>query len=305
MSARSETYPRPGALPDVIPGSLGDDLYRRDFTVNAIAFVLHGESAGEIIDPHNGQDDLAAERIRAIRPGSFTEDPSRVVRALRYSARLGFRMDQHTELEVRAAAGDVVLSHGRVADEVARLLNETSAPAGLGMAEAIGLPWPDSDPLRDDRLAALDVALARPGAPAPTVWALRLGLGVRPEAAEAASLPQWARAIAREVREGLALGVALAERSVPSEIDAVLRDQAPAVQVGAFIAGASAVSRWWAEWRDLAPLVTGTDLVAAGIAPGPVIGRCLQAVRAAALDGSVHDREGQMALALAEARRGR
>jgi tRNA nucleotidyltransferase (CCA-adding enzyme) len=303
VSARRETYQHPGALPDVTPGSLDDDLRRRDFTINAIAFVLHGESTGTIIDPHGGRADIAAERIRVIRAGSFIEDPSRVVRALRYAARLAFRMEDGTEAEARDAAHAVTLDQSRVADEVARLLAEASAPAGLRMGEAIGLSWPDPDPLRDDRLAAIDTTLARPGAPAPTAWALRLGLGVDPVAAETAALPQWARAIAREVRGGLALGATLAGRSRPSEVDAILRDQAPAAQVGASIAGADVVARWWSTWRDLAPDVTGSDLVAAGVAPGPEIGRALRAVRAAVLDGEVEGRGEQMAMALAEAGR--
>jgi tRNA nucleotidyltransferase (CCA-adding enzyme) len=301
VSARRETYPYPGALPDVTPGSLDDDLRRRDFTVNAIAFVLHGDAAGTIIDPHGGRADIGAERIRVIRPGSFLEDPSRVVRALRYAARLAFRMEEGTEAEAREAASVVTLDQSRVADEAARLLAEASAPAGLRMGEALGLTWPDPDPLRDDRLAAIDPTLARPGAPAPTAWALRLGLGVHPGAAEAAALPQWARAIAREVRDGLALGVTLAGRTRPSEVDAILRDRAPAAQVGASIAGADVVARWWETWRDLVPEVTGSDLVAAGVAPGPAIGRALRAVRAAVLDGEARDRGEQMAMALAEA----
>jgi len=303
VSARRETYPHPGALPDVAPGTLHDDLLRRDFTINAIAFVLHGKSEGMLIDPHDGRADIAAERIRVIRAGSFVEDPSRVVRALRYAARLAFRMEEETEGEAREAVHAVTLDQSRVADEVARLLAEASAPAGLRIGEALGLAWPDPDPLRDDRLAAIDPTLARPGAPAPTAWALRLGLGIRPDAAAGAALPQWARGIAREVRDGLALGTRLAGRTRPSEVDAILRDRAPAAQVGASIAGADVVADWWATWRDLAPEVTGSDLVAAGVAPGPAIGRALLAVRAAVLDGEVSGRGEQMAMALAEAGR--
>jgi len=300
VSARKETYRHPGALPDVAPGSLDDDLRRRDFTVNAIAFVLHGDGAGTIIDPHGGRRDIVAERIRLIREGAFAEDPSRVVRALRYAARLAFRMEESTEAEAREAAASATLDQSRVADEAARLLAEGSAPVGLGMGQAIGLAWPDPDSRRDDRLAALDATLGRPGAPAPTVWALRLGLGVRSDAVQSAALPQWARAIAREVREGLALAPALTGCDRPSDVDALLRDRAPAAQVGAALAGAQVVGRWWGEWRDLVPEVTGSDLVVAGVAPGPAIGRALRAVRAAVLDGEVHGRGEQMAMALAE-----
>ena len=301
VTARRETYAQPGALPDVEPGDLADDLARRDFTVNAIAYVLHGEGENGIIDPHDGRADIAAERIRTLRPGAFREDPSRVVRALRYAARLGFRMEEGTEAEARESAPQASLESSRVADEAARLLAEGSAPVALAMADAIGVPWPDPDERRDDRLAALVGALARPGAPAPSAWALRLGLGVRPEAAACAAMPAWARALAAEVRAGLSRAADLQGEAPPSRIDAMLRDMPQAAQVGALVGGADVVSRWWAEWRDMAPEVTGADLVAAGVPPGPAIGRALRAVRAAMLDGQVNGRGEQMALALAEA----
>jgi tRNA nucleotidyltransferase/poly(A) polymerase len=303
VTARRETYAAPGALPDVTPGGIDDDLARRDFTVNAIAYVLHGDGAGGIIDPHGGRHDILAERIRLLRTGAFTEDPSRVVRALRYAARLGFRMEESTEAEARAAAGSVRLDQSRVADEARRLLGEDSCTIALAMGEALGIDWPDPDPLRSDRLAALDTALARPGAPAPAAWALRLGLGVRAEAAAGASLPQRARASAAEVRQGLQLARDLAKVSQPSRIDSELGAVPAATQVGALVGGADVVARWWGEWRDVAPEVSGADLVAAGVSPGPVIGRTLRRVRAAVLDGEVHGRGEQMALALSEAGR--
>jgi tRNA nucleotidyltransferase (CCA-adding enzyme) len=301
VTARREAYARPGALPDVTPGTLDDDLARRDFTVNAIAFVLHGDGAAGIIDPHGGRDDIVAERIRLIRPGAFEEDPSRLVRGLRYAARLGFRMDVPTEAEARAIAPGVSLDSSRVADEAARMLSEDAAPLALGMAQALGAGWPDPDPLRDDRLNMLPVVLARAGAPAPPTWALRLGLGVDEAAVRSAAVPQWARGVAAEVRVGLATAPLVTGASRPSEVDALLRDLPAAQQVGALVAGAEAVARWWAEWRDAAPAVSGADLVAAGVAPGPAIGRALRAVRAAVLDGEAGEPEQQLAIALAVA----
>lgn len=303
VTARREVYAAPGALPDVTPGTLADDLGRRDFTVNAIAFVLHGEGSGGIADPHGGRDDIRAECIRLLRPGAFAEDPSRLLRAFRYASRLGFRMADRTGAEAREAAPGVALGSSRVADELARLLAEDDAPAALAMAHALGCPWPDADPLRDDRLRAVPVALSRPGAPAPPAWALRLGLGVLPGHVAVAAVPQWARAVAAGVREGIALAPVVTGRRAPSEVDALLRDRPPAAQVGALIAGADVVATWWSDWRDMAPGISGTDLVAAGMAPGPAIGRALRAARAAMLDGRATTRDEQMAVALSTAGR--
>lgn len=302
VSARRETYRAPGALPDVAPGSLSDDLARRDFTINALAFGLHGPRAGDLLDPFDGIADIAAGCIRLVRSGAFDEDPSRVVRALRYSARLGFRMDSDTAVEARSAAGAVDLAVPRVAEEVIRLLGEVSAPDALALGAAIGLGWPDPDPARDDRLVALMVALSRPAAPSPPVWAMRLGLGVRAEAITASCLPAWSKGVADEVRVGLALGPDLPSGERPSLIDAALRNRPVATQVGALVAGAEVVARWWTEWRDAVPHVTGTDLVASGVSPGPGIGRALARVRGAMLDGAVTGRDEELALALAAVR---
>ncbi len=301
VSARRESYSAPGALPDVQPGTLADDLARRDFTVNAIAYRLSGAGRGSLVDPHGGRDDLAARTLRVIRPGSFGEDPSRVVRALRYASRLGFQLDAETATQARVCLATLNLASSRVGDELRRLLHEDSAASALDIACALGADWPDPDDRRGDRLGAVPWALARPGAPAPPSWALGLGLGLTPERAATAAVPGWARAVALEVRAGVGLATALRSVSRPSEVDAMLRDRSAAEQVGALIGGAEVVAQWWEEWRDCTPEVGGADLVAAGMAPGPAIGRALRAVRCAVLDGDGGDRDAQLRLALAVA----
>ena len=298
VGARSERYPSPGALPEVTPGTLADDLARRDFTVNAIAYRLSGASAGEIVDPHGGRADLAAGCIRVMRDGAFDEDPSRVVRALRYAARLGFALDSGTAAQARDCLRTLDLGASRVGDELRRLLDEASCVDALDLAVALGADWPDPDPARSLRLGAIAPALAQPGAPQPATWALRLGLGLTPAQVGVVAVPQWARAVAAEARNGLGLAARLSGVDRPSQLDASLRDRPDAEQVGALIGGAEQVARWWAAWRDCNPDIDGSDLVAAGVRPGPGIGRALAVVRAAVLDGEVGDRDAQLSLAL-------
>jgi tRNA nucleotidyltransferase/poly(A) polymerase len=81
---RAETYPHPGALPEVEPAPLERDLARRDFTVNAMALPLDGR--GQLVDPHGGRVDLRAGLLRVLHPGSFADDPTRALRAARYAA---------------------------------------------------------------------------------------------------------------------------------------------------------------------------------------------------------------------------
>src|SRR5215212_11853524 len=82
---RAESYPRPGALPEVRPAPIAEDLARRDFTVNAMAFPI-AEHA-QLIDPHGGLEDLRAGRLRVLHGESFVDDPTRALRAARYGAR--------------------------------------------------------------------------------------------------------------------------------------------------------------------------------------------------------------------------
>lgn len=296
VSARTETYPVPGALPVVGPGTLSDDLARRDFTVNAMAVGLSGRADGVLADPHGGLADLDAAVIRAVRQGSFAEDPSRLVRAARYAARLGFALAPGTEAEARATAPALDHESARVGDELRRLLAEDAAAAALDLLGALGVPW--IAPGAPAAIRALDVAAGRLDVPQVPRWAVRLGVAVTPPALAGAAVPGWARGVAREVADGPELAGRLSTLSRPSAIDAVLRARPPAALVAALAAGAETVATWWERDRRRGAAIGGADLMAAGVPPGPAIGRALGAVRAAVLDGEVEGREDQMDLAL-------
>jgi tRNA nucleotidyltransferase (CCA-adding enzyme) len=94
--ARTETYAQPGALPEVTPGTLKTDLFRRDFTVNAMAVHLNLDRYGELIDLYRGQQDLNQKIIRVIHEESFIDDATRIWRAIRYEQRLGFQIEPDT-----------------------------------------------------------------------------------------------------------------------------------------------------------------------------------------------------------------
>ncbi len=95
-TARSETYARPGALPAVTPSSIEKDLFRRDFSINAMAISLTTEHYGQLLDPHHGKDDLHSHLIRILHPDSFSDDATRILRAIRYEQRLGFNLEHET-----------------------------------------------------------------------------------------------------------------------------------------------------------------------------------------------------------------
>lgn len=306
VSARRERYPSPGALPEVAPGSLLDDLARRDFTINAIAYRLSGPWAGELVDPHGGRADLRNRLVRALRSGAFVEDPSRVVRAARYAARLDFRLERRTEGRAREVARLLDLASARVADELRRLLDEPTAAWALDLLARLGAPWLAAAPPGAElaeRFAALDRALAHPRAPRLPAWPLRLGLTVPAGALARAALPGWARGLAQEAAAGAALAARLAGAVLaPSRLDALLGAAAPATCATALALGAEVVGTWWERWRDAGLDIRGADLVRAGVRPGPAIGRGLRAARAAMLDGKAPTREEQLRVALEASR---
>lgn len=300
VGARREHYPRPGALPVVEPGSLADDLSRRDFTVNAMAFGLGGEGAGLLHDPHGGRADLDARLLRTLRAGSFAEDPSRLVRAARYVARLGLRLEPATAAEAAAAAPALDPGSARVADELGRLARELPAGPALAVLARIGVPW--VLPGAGERVAAIDRALAAGGAPDLAPWAARLGAAVDGATLRASALPGWVRDTALAVGEGWSAAPHLTGLRRLSQLDAALARAHPAFGVGALAGGAEGVARWWTDARDRRAAIDGDDLRRAGIAPGPALGRGLLAARAAMLDGATPDAEGQLAVAIAAAR---
>jgi len=126
-TARRETYERPGALPRVERGTIQDDLLRRDFTVNAMAMALNKASFGRLIDPRGGQRDLRRRLVRVLHPKSFIDDPTRILRAVRFEERLGFRRERATARWLKAAVADRALftvQKHRLRDELVPLFQE-------------------------------------------------------------------------------------------------------------------------------------------------------------------------------------
>lgn len=109
--ARTEFYEYPAAAPKVEQGSLKQDLFRRDFTINAMALSLNFETFGQLIDYYNGREDLRDKKIRVLHNLSFVEDPTRIIRALRFESRYGFSMTEATRGFALKAIEDGVLEH--------------------------------------------------------------------------------------------------------------------------------------------------------------------------------------------------
>lgn len=279
-TARAETYPHPGALPEVEPtAGIAADLARRDFTINAMAIPLRRDP--ELIDPHRGQGDLEAGLLRILHSRSFEDDPTRALRAARYIARLGLELEPDTaELLSQADLGAV--SADRRDAELLRLAGERQAVRGFGLLAEWGLLSLDADKVElADRAADL---LAEPP------WA---EVAPRDQAILAAAMGRWggAEALATERPERPSEAVRLARAAGPIEL------------VLARAMGAEWLDRYLSEWRGVALEIDGDDLIAAGLKQGPQIGLGLAEALRRKLDGELSGRESELAAALKTARR--
>ncbi len=293
VTARRERYPRPGVLPEVEAAGIDEDLRRRDFTVNAMAYRLRGGEL-ELIDPFGGQQDLENGVLRALHARSFVDDPTRLLRGARYAARLGLTPEPETQGWIAAAVADGVLdtvSGDRVRHEWERTAAEDRPAAAArlwvqwGIAAALGLPA-SVDGL--ERLGRADPELAL------AAWLAGEGTGRAAAALGLSGAP--ADRLAR--RASLRLAPAL-EAGPADAAEALLgaEDGEVAVLVAARPDLAGAVQAARAAIAAL-PAISGRDLLGAGVPPGPGIGAGLRAARRAFWAGEASDRQGMLQMAL-------
>lgn len=308
VRARAERYARPGALPAVLPASLADDLARRDVTINAMALRLNGQDAGELIDQHGGQADLRAGLVRVLHDRSFQDDATRILRAVRYAGRLGFRLEEGTECLLRRDLSYLdSIGGARLRHELERIAHEERAGAivalalGLGVFEALGalvrvsvrqitaierIPVNASPAHRD----AIFFCLLDSGESSDQTEALisRLTLTGR-QAAAVRGLEGLRRDEGRLGTDGLKASevVALLSGKAPDAIEALaLLTDTPALR--------DRLRLYLDEWRFVRPRLNGRDIELLGVPHGPDVGAALDALRAARLDSVVPTRNDEV-----------
>jgi tRNA nucleotidyltransferase (CCA-adding enzyme) len=314
VTSRRESYDEPGALPRVEAAPLREDLARRDFAVNAMAIALKGDDLGHLYDPHGGLPDLNASVLRVLHERSFADDPTRLLRGVRFEARLGFRFDPDTEVLAREAVGSEALatvSADRTGRELVKILEETEAPAAVKRLKELEIhtalhPALDPDP---EQVASAALGAVTLGANRVTSELAAMVVG-DPQELDlwVAALPLEARdrdAVARAARVGPRLCAALREREhTPSELRALLGSEPPEALALALALGAPAepVLRWATSLSAVGLEIGGDDLLDAGVPEGPAIGRALEETLRRKLDGLVDGRDEELETALAVAR---
>ena len=296
VRARAESYPQPGALPEVRPGSIDEDLARRDFTVNAIAVAL---SDGSVHAVEHAGEDLDARRLRVLHDASFRDDPTRLWRLARYAARLGFAIEERTLQLASEAVADGALttvSGVRLGNELRLALREPDPVAALVEATSLGLLPPGFVPVRPDEA----LALLPPGEGRPDLVILAASCA----GMDARALLAWLdhmgfTAPDRDLvaaASRFVTGAPLRAATTPAEIARAARG-APIEAVA--LAGGENARRWIDELRHVELQITGDDLLAAGVPQGPEIGERLRRALERLLDGEIPpERDAELAAAL-------
>jgi tRNA nucleotidyltransferase (CCA-adding enzyme) len=301
-------------LPTVEPGSIEEDLHRRDFTINAMAVSLKGDALGELVDPFGGREDLEAERIRVLHDRSFIDDPTRILRAIRYEDRYGFRMDDETVALARSciATGHVGdLSGARLRDELIALLEEGDVSHAIPRLGELGAQKEihphvvaDGEAVRlFDRLRELNARYAL-GVPA---W--RLGLEALARKLPHEEIGPWlhglkvrrsdASQIAAAIEDGPRIAEQLrADAVAPADVVALAEPRAPDAPLFALaLSDLPQLHDYFDRLGSIRLEISGADMAELGLAESPRVGEILGELRRRKLNGELDGRESELAAA--------
>jgi tRNA nucleotidyltransferase (CCA-adding enzyme) len=315
ITARTEFYEQPAALPTVESSSIKMDLHRRDFTINTLALRLDGEHLGKIYDYWGGLSDLQKGSIRVLHALSFVDDATRLLRAVRFEQRFDFRIETRT-LALMEESLPLIhkLTGARLRHEINLIMAEPKASAMLSrlaeldILKAIhsGLPW---DETIQQQLSELNIDQIGPSWNLPNqadrltllqtlsylVW-----LGQLPE-------PTLRSIVSRLRFKGdmnkLLISTSKLSRVLPNlkqakpSVIVQELDQAPRLAIYAACLVIpdenihNFVKKYIDQWAKVEPLTTGDDLRGMGLPPSPAIGQILKALRDAWLDEEIHSPE--------------
>jgi len=306
--ARLESYARPGALPDIEPGSIEDDLIRRDFSINAMAVELNPKSFGHLIDLYSGQKDLEGGLIRVLHEKSFIDDSTRIWRGLRYEQRLDFRLEAET-LRLLKRDKDMLdgISGDRIRYELECILAEEQPEkvllraAGLGLLVKLHPSLEDGSHLADIFIHARKMSLHKK-APLALYMAL-LAYNLNEEEKEQfISYLRLPKMIAQSLRDSQIIKSRLPKlasaKLKQSDIYHLLHGYSNDALKASLIAADSEATRrniqlYIDKLRNIRPQLTGNNLMDMGIPEGPQIKEILNKLLDARLDREVRTLEGE------------
>lgn len=322
ISARTEFYTHPTALPTVQRGSIKLDLHRRDFTINTLALRLDGYHYGTLYDFWGGLNDLRQGVVRSLHSLSFVDDPTRMLRAVRFEQRFDFRIEERT-LQLLKEALQLMdrISGDRIRHELDHILDENKAVKMLARLDELHLLTAIHKDLKWDawtahRIAALSEAVRQEARQeweleswqpfelkrslGYILWLMRLPLE---KSRRVLSRLKLTRSLAEDAVAAWRLWRELASLvgSSPSTITKHLENYSVLSIYAVYLATDEPKQQeilmdFMKEWRKITPTITGHDLRDMGLAPGPAYRFILEALRAAWLDGKVKNEAEEAAL---------
>ncbi len=311
-TARSETYARPGALPAVTPGTINEDLIRRDFSINALAISLAANNYGELVDPYLGRTDLEHRLIRVLHSRSFTDDPTRILRGVRYEQRFGFEFEAQTaHLLKRDIPILDTISGDRIRHELELILKEQRPELAVKRLGELGILARLGPSLKGDGWIVEKFGKARrlkKPTQLPSLYFCLLIYSLNETAIEQslARLNMPAR-LSKAMRDTLRLKTRLPLLDAPalksSQIYYLLTEYDPlAIQANAIATESPIVRRslqlFLTKLRYVRTALDGEELKRLGISRGPEMGRVLRILHKAKLDGEVRTRADERKLAV-------
>jgi tRNA nucleotidyltransferase (CCA-adding enzyme) len=322
-TARHEYYARPGALPTVETSSIKRDLYRRDFTMNTLAVNLNTKSFGQLIDFFGGARDIKEKVIRVLHNLAFVEDPTRIMRAIRFSTRFSFTISKHTLTLMKGALKMQMfdkIEGKRLLNELIHILNEKNPIPALTMMAGFGIPQALHPALNlTSRTVELMESISGVlswwkylfAKDSVEIWVVyflefteslgdeefdqvmkRLSI-VRPKLKDLGhERAHIRRTLAAFSRDQLNRPSRIVETLRHFSVDALLFMMARTARE----ATRMAISEYITTLRHVNPLLTGKDLIAMGYEPGPIFGKILAALRDARLDGEAVTKQDEINL---------
>jgi tRNA nucleotidyltransferase (CCA-adding enzyme) len=310
-TARSEIYRKPGALPLVQPGSLMSDLYRRDFTINAMAVDLNPKRYGKLIDFLGGWNDLLNKQLRVMHNDSFVDDATRIWRAIRYEQRLNFHLEPVTLRLLKKCVSMLdTISGDRIKHELATVFREEQPERVLRRAARLGVlsklhPSLIADGWLGNKFRQARRIYVDRMVPVELYYAL---LGYRLTLNEADRLNAYLsppRLVSHAVTDAIGLKTRLDSLTQPglshSKIYGFIEEYPEVAVTANRIAAESPLirrrlQRYLDVLRYVKPVLTGGDLKKMGVSPGPQMKLILRTLLEARLDGKVAVREDEVAI---------
>jgi tRNA nucleotidyltransferase (CCA-adding enzyme) len=305
-TARAETYARPGALPTVKPGTIMDDLARRDFAINAMAIELNPHHFGELIDPFGGRDDLKKKQVRVLHEKSFVDDATRIWRALRYEQRLDFKIEPASKLLIKRDIGNLkTISGDRIRHELELVLKEELPEKVLRRAYETEILEKMHPALKGDDWLTETFESARqrclPDMPHPELYLSLLCYRLTPHDLE--NLTKYLRLPKASVQV-LADTLTVREKTrelkshglAPGKIYEILHGYHLTAYVANIIGADSAtaaehIELYLSVLRHIKPILSGEDIKKFGVKQGPEIKKVLAKLREARLDGKINSKK--------------